>query len=88
MSKRKSHGHYCYVCGRYRSNESFSGKNHSRHICKSCSKNKNKITEENLLNDVNEFDDEEILLVHETKTYISEEYEIEDEEIDPDDLPF
>ncbi len=31
-------GHYCKVYGSYLSNESFSGKGHSRHICKKCSK--------------------------------------------------
>lgn len=32
----KKHGHYCKVCGEYKSNESFSGKGHSAHICKKC----------------------------------------------------
>ena len=32
----KKQGHYCKVCGTYRSNESFSGKGHSAHICKKC----------------------------------------------------
>lgn len=29
-------GHYCRVCGRVRSNESFSGKGHRTHICGKC----------------------------------------------------
>ena len=29
-------GHYCWVCGRTRANEKFSGKGHARHICKDC----------------------------------------------------
>ncbi len=29
-------GHYCKVCGEYKSNESFSGRGHSTHICKEC----------------------------------------------------
>ncbi len=32
----KNHGHYCKVCGEYRSNESFSGRGHAAHICKKC----------------------------------------------------
>ncbi len=32
----KKHGHYCKVCGEYKSNESFSGKGHNAHICKKC----------------------------------------------------
>lgn len=32
----KKQGHYCKVCGMYKSNESFSGKGHSAHICKKC----------------------------------------------------
>ena len=32
----KKHGHYCKVCEEYKSNESFSGKGHSAHICKKC----------------------------------------------------
>lgn len=31
-------GHFCWVCGRIRSNESFSGKGHARHQCRECSK--------------------------------------------------
>jgi hypothetical protein len=31
-------GHYCKVCGRIRSNESFTGSGHKLHICKSCMK--------------------------------------------------
>lgn len=29
-------GHYCKICGEYKSNESFSGKGHAQHICKEC----------------------------------------------------
>lgn len=32
----KKHGHYCKVCGEYKSNESFSGRGHAAHICKKC----------------------------------------------------
>jgi len=31
-------GHWCWICGRVLPNERFSGKGHSRHICKECSK--------------------------------------------------
>jgi len=30
--------HFCRICRRLRANESFSGKGHSRHICKKCSR--------------------------------------------------
>lgn len=33
----KKHGHYCKICGEYKSNEKFSGKGHAAHICKACS---------------------------------------------------
>ncbi len=36
--KKRRNGHYCRVCGEHKSNESFSGKGHANHICKSCSK--------------------------------------------------
>ena len=29
-------GHYCKICGEYKSNESFLGKGHAQHICKEC----------------------------------------------------
>ena len=29
-------GHYCKICGEYKSNEKFSGKGHAAHICKAC----------------------------------------------------
>ena len=29
-------GHYCRVCGTYQAHEKFSGRGHSRHICKAC----------------------------------------------------
>ena len=32
----KKHGHYCKICGEYKSNEKFSGKGHAAHICKAC----------------------------------------------------
>lgn len=32
----KMKGHYCKVCDSYKSNESFSGRGHNAHICKSC----------------------------------------------------
>ncbi len=31
-------GHACWCCGTTRPNEAFSGRGHSRHICKDCSK--------------------------------------------------
>ena len=31
-------GHYCWVCGRTRANEKFSGKGHGQHICKECAR--------------------------------------------------
>ena len=34
--KKKHHGHYCRICGNYLPNEKFTGKGHTRHICKSC----------------------------------------------------
>ena len=36
MVKKKRRGHYCKICGEYKSNESFSGKGHAQHICKEC----------------------------------------------------
>ena len=33
---KKHKGHYCKICGEYKSNESFSGKGHAQHICKKC----------------------------------------------------
>ena len=38
MARRKPHGHYCKICGERKSNESFSGKGHTAHICKICSR--------------------------------------------------
>ena len=38
MAKKKHQGHYCKVCGEYKSNESFTGKGHKNHICKKCAK--------------------------------------------------
>ena len=36
--KNRPHGHYCKVCGEYKTNEKFSGKGHAAHICKACSR--------------------------------------------------
>lgn len=36
MAKKKKQGHYCRICGDRKSNESFSGKGHAKHICKKC----------------------------------------------------
>lgn len=36
MAKKKHKGHYCKICGEYKSNESFSGKGHAQYICKEC----------------------------------------------------
>ena len=39
MGKRKKlPGHYCWVCGRQRPNEKFSGKGHTQHVCRACAK--------------------------------------------------
>ena len=38
MAKKKHQGHYCKVCGEYKSNESFTCKGHKNHICKKCAK--------------------------------------------------
>lgn len=34
--RKKQQGHYCWVCGRRRANEKFSGKGHAQHICRDC----------------------------------------------------
>jgi len=34
----KPHGHYCYVCGKHKANEKFSGSGHAHHICRQCQK--------------------------------------------------
>ena len=31
-------GHYCWMCGRVRPNEKFSGSGHRRHLCRECAK--------------------------------------------------
>jgi len=31
-------GHYCWMCGRMRPNEKFTGKGHTRHLCKECAR--------------------------------------------------
>lgn len=33
---KKPRGHYCKICGEYKTNEKFSGKGHANHICKAC----------------------------------------------------
>lgn len=38
MAKKKLPGHFCKVCGMWKSNESFSGRGHAAHICKACSR--------------------------------------------------
>ena len=39
MAKKKKYkGHYCKVCGEIKANEQFTGKGHTIHICKKCSK--------------------------------------------------
>lgn len=38
MGKKNTQGHYCKICGQRKSIESFSGKGHANHICKSCSR--------------------------------------------------
>ncbi|MFR3215919.1 MAG: hypothetical protein ACLTWE_10680 [Dysgonomonas mossii] len=37
MAKKKKRGHYCRICGASKPNEAFSGKGHTKHICKECS---------------------------------------------------
>lgn len=34
--RKRSTGHYCWMCGRHRPNERFSGKGHRTHVCKQC----------------------------------------------------
>ena len=34
----KKSGYYCKVCGQFKANEKFSGKGHSIHVCKECSR--------------------------------------------------
>ena len=36
MAKKKRQGHYCKICGEIKANEKFSGKGHTKHICKKC----------------------------------------------------
>jgi hypothetical protein len=36
--QRKRRGHFCWCCGRIRANERFSGRGHSGHLCKECSR--------------------------------------------------
>ena len=44
--KHKHQGHYCKMCGEYKSNESFSSKEHKLHICKECMSKRNKTKKE------------------------------------------
>lgn len=44
--KHKHQGHYYKMCGEYKSNESFSGKEHKLHICKECMSKRNKTKKE------------------------------------------
>lgn len=44
--KHKHQGHYCKMYGEYKSNESFSGKEHKLHICKECMSKRNKTKKE------------------------------------------
>lgn len=37
MAQKKLQGHFCKVCGMWKSNESFSGKGHKTNICSECS---------------------------------------------------
>ncbi len=39
-------GQYCRICGRNRPNEKFTGKGHSKHICKECTRMPKKEREE------------------------------------------
>lgn len=49
MGRRKSNqGHYCIVCGSRKANERFTGKGHSRHICKDCSKKSPELQKEQI----------------------------------------
>ena len=36
--KQSRSGHYCWACDRQRPNENFSGRGHSRHLCRECAK--------------------------------------------------
>lgn len=36
--KRRRRGHYCWCCRKVLANERFSGRGHSRHLCKRCAK--------------------------------------------------
>ena len=31
-------GHHCWMCGRMRPNEMFSGRGHARHVCRECAR--------------------------------------------------
>jgi hypothetical protein len=36
MAKNRYREHYCWVCGRMRANDRFSGRGYARHVCKDC----------------------------------------------------
>jgi len=38
VKRKQRRGRYCYLCGRHRPNEAFSGKGHARHLCKECAR--------------------------------------------------
>ena len=38
MARKRRSGHYCWSCDRRRANEKFSGKGHTRHLCKECAR--------------------------------------------------
>ena len=44
--KYKHQGHYCKMCGEYKSKESFSVKGHRLNICKKCISKRNKAKKE------------------------------------------
>lgn len=38
MKRKKTRGCYCWCCDSVRANEKFSGKGHTRHLCKDCAR--------------------------------------------------
>lgn len=38
MKKKRSRGHFCFVCGEVKPNEKFTGKGRRNHVCKTCGK--------------------------------------------------
>ncbi len=79
--------HYCKICGKYKSNESFSGKGHRKNVCKKCSSKpkKSEIDQKSAKNDakrIQEFDnfiEKEIKFNSQDRTVF---------QITEDDLPF